>query len=121
TRDGQRSPIGPDELRLPGGRAAHGFLCSNRARQRVPVEQFAAIEPDATVELRLRTDAAIEIIDLFVELDRTFKPAKNIDKFERYDHMISGWCGLKDRYDKHCTAPPLVVFVCRDQANAKEF
>ena len=35
--------------------------------------------------------------------------------------MISGWCTLKDRYAKHCTAPPLVVFVCRDQANAKEF
>jgi hypothetical protein len=47
--------------------------------------------------------------------------AKNIDKFERYDHMISGWCMLKDRYAKHCTTPPLVVFVCRDQANAKEF
>ena len=61
------------------------------------------------------------VTDLFVELDRTFKPAKNIDKFERYDHMISGWCTLKDRYAKHCTAPPLVVFVCRDQANAKEF
>jgi hypothetical protein len=54
------------------------------------------------------------------QLDRTFKPAKNIDKFERYDHMISGWCGLKDRYGKHCTSP-LVVFVCRDRANAKEF
>ena len=51
----------------------------------------------------------------------TFKPAKNIDKFERYDHMISGWHALKDRYTKHCTAPPLVAFVCRDQANAKEF
>jgi hypothetical protein len=61
------------------------------------------------------------VTDLFVELDRTFKPAKNVDKFERYDHMISGWCTLKDRYAKHCTAPPLVVFVCRDQANAKEF
>jgi hypothetical protein len=121
TRDGQRSAVGPDELRLPGGRTPHGFLHSDRARRRVAVEQFAAVEPDATVELRLRTDTRIDVFDLFVELDRTFKPAKNIDKFERYDHMISGWCGLKDRYTKHCTAPPLVVFVCRDQANAKEF
>jgi hypothetical protein len=121
TRDGQRSPIGPDQLRLPGGRTPHGFLRTDRGRRRLPVEQFAAIDPDATVELRARDESRIDVFDLFVELDRTFRPAKNIDKFERYDHMISGWCNLKDRYTKHCTTPPLVVFVCRDQANAKEF
>jgi hypothetical protein len=118
---GERRSIGPDDLRLPGGRAPHGFLRTDRGRQRVGVEEFAAIEPDLTIELRLRETERIVVADLFVELDRTFKPAKNIDKFERYDHMISGWCSLKDRYAKHCTAPPLVVFVCRDQANAKEF
>jgi hypothetical protein len=121
TREGQRRAIGPDELRLPGGRAPHGFLRSDRGRRRVAVEQFAAVDPDATIELRVRDGSRLEVFDLFVELDRTFRPAKNIDKFERYDHMISGWCGLKDRYTKHCTSPPLVVFVCRDQANAKEF
>jgi hypothetical protein len=121
TRDGQRRAVGPDELRLPGGRTPHGFLRTDRGRQRTPVEQFVAIEPDATVELRIRGNDRLTVLDLFVELDRTFKPAKNIDKFERYDHMISGWCGLKDRYMKHCTSPPVVVFVCRDQANAKEF
>jgi hypothetical protein len=94
---------------------------TNRAHQRVAVEQFMAIEPDATIELRMRVEQRVVVSDLFVELDRTFKPAKNIDKFERYDHMISGWCTLKDRYAKHCTDPPLVVFVCRDQSNAKEF
>ena len=118
---GERRAIGPDELRLPGGRAPHGFLRTDRGRQRIAVEEFAAIEPDLTIELRLREAERIVVTDLFVELDRTFKPAKNIDTFERYDHMISGWCTLKDRYAKHCTAPPLVVFVCRDQANAKEF
>jgi Replication-relaxation len=121
TRDGDRLPLGPDNLRLPGGRTPHGFLRTDRGRRRVPVEQFAAIEPDATLELRRRDREHIDVFDVFVELDRTFKPAKNIDKFERYDHMISGWCRLKDRYSKHCTSPPLVVFVCRDQANAKEF
>ena len=118
---GERRAIGPDELRLPGGRAPHGFLRTDRGRPRVAIEEFAAIEPDLTIELRLRGAERIVVTDLFVELDRTFKPAKNVDKFERYDHMISGWCTLKDRYTKHCTAPPLVVFVCRDQANAKEF
>jgi hypothetical protein len=121
TREGQRRAIGPDELRLPGGRTPHGFLRTDRGRRRVAVEQFAAIDPDATVELRVRDGGRLDVFDLFVELDRTFRPAKNIDKFERYDHMISGWCNLKDRYTKHCTSRPLVVFVCRDQANAKEF
>jgi hypothetical protein len=118
---GERRAIGPDDLRLPGGRNAHGFLRTDRGRHRVAVEEFAAIEPDLTIELRFREGGQIVVTDLFVELDRTFKPAKNIDKFERYDHMISGWCALKDRHAKHCTVPPLVVFVCRDQANAKEF
>ena len=56
-----------------------------------------------------------------LELDRTFKPSKNIDKFERYDHMLTGWSLHKDRYTKYLPDPPLVVFICRDQANAKEF
>lgn len=59
--------------------------------------------------------------DLFVELDRTFKPSKNIDKFERYDHMLSGWVLHKDRYAKYLPDPPIVIFICRDQSNAKEF
>jgi len=118
---GERRAIAPDDLRLPGGRAPHGFLHTDRSRQRVVVEEFAAVEPDLTIELRMRDAHQIVVTDLFAELDRTFKPAKNVDKFERYDHMISGWCTLKDRYAKHCTAPPLVIFVCRDQANAKEF
>ena len=103
---GERRAIGPDELRLPGGRTPHGFLRTDRGRRRVAVEEFAAIEPDLTIELRLREAEQIVVTDLFVELDRTFKPAKNIDKFERYDHMISGWCTLKDRYAKHCTPLP---------------
>jgi hypothetical protein len=83
---GERRAIGPDELRLPGGRRPHGFLRTDRARHRIEVEEFAAIEPDLTIELRLREAERIVVTDLFVELDRTFKPAKNIDKFERYDH-----------------------------------
>jgi hypothetical protein len=121
SRHGQREAVGPEQLRLPGGRAAHGFLRTDRHRRRVAVEQFGAIDPDATVELRLPDRPQAAVIDLFVELDRTFRPSKNIDKFERYDHMISGWQALKDRYAKHCTAAPLVVFVCRDADNAREF
>ena len=79
---------------------AAGLPADRPGRRRATVEQFAAIEPNATVELRVRDSSRIDVFDLFVELDRTFRPTKNIDKFERYDHMISGWCNLKHRYAK---------------------
>jgi hypothetical protein len=85
------------------------------------VERFRAIEPDATLELRVQQGDQRWHTDVFVELDRTFKPSKNIDKLERYDHMLAGWYLHKDRYTKYLPDPPLVVFICRDQSNAKEF
>jgi hypothetical protein len=54
-------------------------------------------------------------------MDRTFKPSKNISKFERYDHLITGWARHKDRYAKYLNTLPLVVFVCRDEDSAREF
>jgi hypothetical protein len=87
----------------------------------VEVERFRAIEPDATLEVRIQEGERRWHTDVFVELDRTFKPSKNIDKFERYDHMLSGWVLHKDRYTKYLPDAPLVVFICRDQSNAKEF
>jgi hypothetical protein len=121
TIGGERIPYGPADLKLPGGRTPHGFERTDLHRRRVEVERFRAIEPDATIELRLQDGERRWHTDVFVELDRTFKPSKNIDKFERYDHMLSGWSLHKDRYTKYLPDPPLVVFVCRDQANAKEF
>ena len=54
-------------------------------------------------------------------MDHTFKPSKNISKFERYDHLITGWARHKDRYAKYLNTLPLVVFVCRDDDSAREF
>ena len=54
------------------------------------------------LELRINDRERRWHTDVFVELDRTFKPSKNIDKFERYDHMLAGWSRHKDRYNKHC-------------------
>jgi hypothetical protein len=119
---GERHDYGPDDLRLPGGRMPHGFLRTDQGRRtREPVTRFEAIEPDATIELRLRTGRQLFHTDLFVEMDRTFKPAKNISKFERYDHLITGWARHKDRYAKYLNTLPLVVFVCRDDDSAREF
>jgi hypothetical protein len=121
TVGGERIAYGPADLPLPGGRTPHGFLRTDLHRRRVEVERFRAIEPDATLELRFQHGERRWHTDLFVELDRTFKPSKNIDKFERYDHMLAGWSRHKDRYTKYLPDPPLVAFICRDQSNAKEF
>jgi hypothetical protein len=118
---GERIAYGPADLKLPGGRTPHGFLRTDLHRRRVEVERFRAIEPDATLEFRIQKRERRWHTDLFVELDRTFKPSKNIDKFERYDHMLAGWYMHKDRYTKYLPDPPIVVFICRDQSNAKEF
>jgi hypothetical protein len=122
TVQGERHDYGPDDLRLPGGRTPHGFLRSDQGRRaRVPVTRFEALEPDATVELRIQSGRQLFHTDLFVEMDRTFKPSKNISKFERYDHLITGWARHKDRYAKYLNTLPLVMFVCRDEDSASEF
>jgi Replication-relaxation len=121
TVGGERIAYGPADLKLPGGRTPHGFLRTDLHRRRVEVERFRAIEPDATLELRIQNGEIRWHTDLFVELDRTFKPSKNVDKFERYDHMLAGWALHKERYTKYLPDPPIVVFICRDQSNAKEF
>src|SRR4051812_864500 len=121
TVGGEKIAYGPGDLKLPGGRTPHGFLRTDLHRRRVEVERFRAVEPDATIEVRLLFGERRWHTDVFVELDRTFKPSKNVDKFERYDHMLSGWYRHKDRYAKYLPDPPLVVFICRDQSNAKEF
>jgi hypothetical protein len=90
-------------------------------RARVPVQRFEALEPDAPVEVRIQIGRQLFHTDLFVEMDRTFKPSKNISKFERYDHLICGWARHKDRYAKYLNTLPLVVFVCRDEDSAREF
>jgi Replication-relaxation len=122
TVNGERHDYGPDDLRLPGGRTPHGFLRTDQGRRtRLPVTRFEALEPDATVELRTQNGRQLFHTDLFVEMDRTFKPSKNISKFERYDHLITGWARHKDRYAKYLNTLPLVVFVCRDEDSAREF
>jgi hypothetical protein len=83
TVGGERIAYGPADLKLPGGRTPHGFLRTDLHRRRVEVERLRALEPDATIELRLQRGDRRWHTDVFVELDRTFKPSKNIDKFER--------------------------------------
>jgi len=57
---------------------------------------------------------------LLVELDRTRRPDKNHRKFLRYDALISWWWKHSDLRDTYAQ-PPLVVFVCQDDAHLESF
>jgi hypothetical protein len=46
-----RVAIGPRDLRLPGGRAPHDFLRTGPTGERVEVERFETVRPDASIEV----------------------------------------------------------------------
>ena len=139
--------LGPGDLRLPGGRAAHDFLRTDGAGERVEVERFETVRPDAIVTLPAGADrfppagdgpsaaGATEVstsddaggavtrapaIDLIVELDDRLPVGRGAGKLERYDHFLSGWSAHTSRYGRRAEAAPMVVFVCRDRARARE-
>lgn len=76
------------------------------------------IEPDLTIRLDVmgwligRTQN-LEV-DLLVEVDRTRKPAKNLDKFRRYDQFLTGWGLLHPRVEQIDTRP-VVIFTSPDE------
>jgi hypothetical protein len=81
-------------------------------------KEFGRVWPDATVTMDMPDPG--RIFDLMIELDRTKRPAKNFDKFRRYDALITGWWKHVDRYRK-MGEPPAAVFVCADEAHAFSF
>jgi hypothetical protein len=58
--------------------------------------------------------------DLFVEMDRTFKPAKSSSRFERYEPP-NRLGAPEGPLAKYLNTLPLVVFVRRDEESAREF
>jgi hypothetical protein len=114
--------LGPGDLRLPGGRAAHDFLRTIATGERVEVERFETVRPDATVELpcELGLRHPTATIDVLVELDDRMPVGRAAGKLERYDHFLAGWSVHTARYGRRMEAMPVVVFVCRDRARARE-
>jgi hypothetical protein len=131
-----RIALGPLDLRLPGGRAPHEFLCTDSMGVRAPVERFETVRPDATIELpgspreRIGIETGLSApagagatgrsIDLLVEFDDRLPTGRAAGKLERYDHLLTGWSVQVKRYSPRRGALPLVVFVCRDRARARE-
>jgi len=143
-----RAALGPSDLTLPGGRAPHEFLRTDPRGERVQVERFETVRPDVSIELpgALReriaaqaraaemgiaegmsaedmvTEAAVQVgtIDLLVEFDDRLPTGRSAAKLERYDHLVAGWAVHTNRYGRRLGVPPLVVFVCRDRARARE-
>lgn len=113
--DGPRVPLGPGELRLDGGRTAHEFLSTGRDGRRSEVERFETVRPHATVELPPR-----DAVDVLVEFDDRLPEGSAAAKLERYDHLLSGWATCTTRYGRRAIARPVVVFVCRSRARARE-
>ncbi|HTA14526.1 MAG TPA: hypothetical protein VK781_06675, partial [Solirubrobacteraceae bacterium] len=57
---------------------------------------------------------------LLVELDDRLPEGLGAAKLERYDHFLTGWSTHLKRYAPGVAELPLVVFVCRDRARARE-
>jgi len=141
-----RITLGPAELRLPGGRTAHDFLCTGPDGECVEIERFETVRPDAIVELTeyrstpvvdrgsqqpADADPPTEVastmpatparaIDLIIELDDRLPAGRSAAKLERYDHFLAGWSEHTSRYGRRREALPVAVFVCRDRARARD-
>ena len=113
---GPGRPLGPQELRLPGGRVPHDFLRTAEAR-RVETDRFETLRADATVSIR---GAGRSLLDVMVERDDRLAAPSWVAKLERYDHFLAGWSAHTPRYGPRGSAQALVVFVCRSRARARE-
>ncbi|HEX3509533.1 MAG TPA: replication-relaxation family protein [Solirubrobacteraceae bacterium] len=112
TVHGERAAMRADQLRLPGGRVAHDFLHTTSGGERVAVERFDSLRPDAVL--------AVGPVDVLVERDARLPARGIVGKLERYDHFLSGWSVHTRRYGDRGEAEPLLVFLCRDRVRARE-
>jgi len=111
--------LGPRHLKPPANMAIHGLKFP--ANVDVARQEFEGIETDALIELAIPAGRGTRRVDVFVEMDRTRRPSKNSPKFRRYDHFITGWSTLLDRYAEALKERPIVVFVCEDGDQATDF
>ncbi|MCW3018666.1 MAG: hypothetical protein JWN10_974, partial [Solirubrobacterales bacterium] len=114
-----RLTLTPRELRLPGGRTPHDFLRTDATGVQVELERFETLRPDAIVAVA-GEGRSRQSTDVIVELDDRPAVGRDARKLERYDHFLGGWSLHTSRYGRRAEAVPVVVFVCRDRARARE-
>ena len=114
-----RVAFGRCDLQLPGGSTPHDFLRTDGAGQRVEVERFETLRPDAIVEVAA-VGSRHPAVDVIIELDDRHVGGSVTRKLQRYDHFLSGWSVHTHRYGRRADAVPTVVFVCRDRHRARE-
>ncbi len=108
------------------------------AADRVAVERFETLRPDAVVEVPGHSQSADtragaparvsglsvpqrgSAVDLLVELDDRLSTGGWLAKLERYDHFLAGWSVHTSRYGRRREAGAVTVFVCRDRARARD-
>jgi hypothetical protein len=83
------------------------------------VDRFETVRPDAIVEVRAPGPPS-SAIDVILEADDRLPVGADARKLERYDHFLAGWSMHTARYGPRADAAPVVVFVCRDRARARE-
>ena len=111
--------LGPRHLTPPANMAIHGLRFAEDVDE--SRQEFEGLEADALIELAIPSGNSTRRVDVFVEMDRTRRPSKNSPKFRRYDHFITGWSTLLDRYAEALKERPIVVFVCEDGDQALDF
>jgi hypothetical protein len=116
---GVRAAFTPSDLRLPGGRTPHDFVQTDAAGEQAELERFETLRPDAIVTVGARARSR-PVTDVIVELDDRPAVPRAARKLERYDHFLAGWSLHTLRYGTRAEAAPVVVFVCRDRARARE-
>jgi hypothetical protein len=84
--------------------------------ERIAVDSFETLRPDAVVELQEQA----RTLDVIVELDDGLASDRGRAKLERYDHFLSGWSAHTKRYGYRVDAVPMVVFIGRDRARARD-
>lgn len=107
---GQWVTITASEIPLGGGRRIRDLA----------IDEFKPVEPDLTIEIALQRASPPQRFDLLVEVDRSGRASRNVEKFRRYDALLTAWGRTHERY-KLQGEPPIVVFVVEDEPKAREF